>query len=275
MLRALEQLPLEPHQRPRREPPLAAPCLEFHDLGTLEEDVRLAFECRNRRARARDVAQCLQQVSPRERGALVREPIRAFQSHRDDLRQLLRVPPIGDDAKHPPQAAVVEAVLGRPGSPLGPQPSHWDPVVLAAPRLERRHLGRARRALASSRHVLDDLRTALGEVLDHPARHAVDLGAAALDGVPPHLQALSELVAQDRLVEVARGLRMSVEQATVQRGPPPIGALGRVRDHDMRMQQRVAGARGPVPERCGDEPATGDARRSAMAATPLAASRSR
>ena len=103
--------------------------------------------------------------------------------------------------------------------------------------------------------MLEDLRTPVREVLDHPARHAGDVRSPALDRIPPDLQTLTQLRPERRLIQVARGLGMAVEHAAVERRPAPVRGLRRVRDHDVRVQQRIARTRGAMPERRGNEPA--------------------
>ena len=64
--------------------------------------------------------------------------------------------------------------------------------------------------------------------------------------------------AQPRLVEVAGGLGVRVDAPGVERRPPAVGAEREVGDEHVGVQLRVAGARGPMPERGGDEPVAGD-----------------
>ena len=72
---------------------------------------------------------------------------------------------------------------------------------------------------------------------------------------------------QPRLVEVAGGLRVRVDPATVERRPAPVGAEHDVGDEHVRVELRIAGPRRPMPERRRDQPA---ARNHVDAARPAA-----
>ena len=82
------------------------------------------------------------------------------------------------------QRGAVEAVLGRPRAPLLSDPLDGHAVVLAPPRLKRRHLRCARRRLPARDHQLEDLGAALREVLDHAARDTLDVGGPVHDRLP-------------------------------------------------------------------------------------------
>ncbi len=84
-------------------------------------------------------------------------------------------------------------------------------------------------------------------------RHVRELGQSVVPDRPGEPE-LTQLVAQRGLVERAGGLGLGVELLAVQRGKATVGAAGHVRDQDVRVQLRVTGAGGAVPERRRDEP---------------------
>jgi hypothetical protein len=92
--------------------------------------------------------------------------------------------------EHPAETEAVEPVLGGARPPLLAQAMRRQVVILAPAGVERRDLRRARRALAAGRHVLEHLPSALGEVVDHLARYAGDVGHPVLDRVPADVEAL-------------------------------------------------------------------------------------
>jgi hypothetical protein len=79
-----------------------------------------------------------------------------------------------------------------------------------------RHLRGRGGALAARCHVLEDLGAATGEVLDQLSRDAEDVGRPVGDRRPAHTEAFGEVGAQRGLVEVAGGLGLAVEVATVE-----------------------------------------------------------
>jgi hypothetical protein len=100
-------------------------------------------------------------------------------------------------------------------------------------------------------------------------RHVGELGQTVVPDRPGEPE-LTQLVPQRGLVERAGGLGLGVELLTVQRGEAAVGAAGHVRDQDVRVQLRVAGAGGAVPERRRDEPAARQPRDAVLAAADLA-----
>jgi hypothetical protein len=74
-----------------------------------------------------------------------------------------------------------------------------------------------------------------------------------------------ELVAELGLVQVADRLRPVVERSGVEGGPSVVGPVDEVGDHHVGVEVGVAGARGAVSERSGDEPVAIDDLGSAMA----------
>lgn len=268
--RAVEQLPLDDQQIAGRVAPLAGDGIERDDLAAPEERIGLGLDFAQVRAFGRHLGQRLQDVATREGRGLARQPIRAGELDRGPLASIhvtrARQPRSPDDGSH---AVAAQAMLCRPGAPVLPQPIQRNRVVLAAARLERRDLGRASRALAAIGHMLEDLRPPPREVLDDPTRDANEVRRPALDGEPPHAKPLGQLRAQRRVVEVARGLRVPVERAAVERGPAPVRALSHVRDHDVRVQQRIPGARRAMLERRRHEAAALYDRRAATAASRL------
>jgi hypothetical protein len=104
-------------------------------------------------------------------------------------------------------------------------------------------------------------------VLDHRTRHANDVRRSALDHMPAQSQPLGQLGPQRRLVQVARGLRMPVEQPPIERRPAAVRTLRGVRADDVRVKQRITGARRAVAERRGDEPSPAHQHRAAVPAS--------
>ncbi len=78
--------------------------------------------------------------------------------------------------------------------------------------------------------------TSLGEVLDQRSRNAADVSDAAVHRLPVEAEPAGELVAEDRLVEVARRFRLGIEHAAVERGPPLVRTLRDVGDDDVGVQ---------------------------------------
>ena len=100
----------------------------------------------------------------------------------------------------------------------------------------------------------------------HRRRHAVDVGDPVAHRSPRHPELASQQRPQPRLVEVAGRLRVRVDPATVERRPAPVGAEHDVGDEHVRVELRIAGARRPMPERRGDQPAPRDHVHAAAAA---------
>jgi hypothetical protein len=90
-------------------------------------------------------------------------------------------------------------------------------------------------------------------VLDHAARDALEVSAPVLDGLPAQPEFPRQLGPEGGLVEVAGRLGVPIQLAAVERRPAAIRRPRGVGDDHVRVQQRVAGARGPVPEGRGDE----------------------
>lgn len=134
------------------------------------------------------------------------------------------------------------------GPPLLPQEVDAN-ARLRPPGLERRHLRRSRRAAAVCGHVLEDLRAALREAVDDRPRDAAQVRGPAVNRPPLQPEPLDDLAPQLGLVEEAGGPRVPVEVTGVERGPPAIRSQGQVPGDDVRVQQRIAGARGAVAGR--------------------------
>jgi hypothetical protein len=98
-----------------------------------------------------------------------------------------------------------------------------------------------------------DLVPALRERLDHLARDPVDLGVAVADRTEANAQPRSEAVPELCLIEVAGGVGVVVDRATVDGLPPPLRRASEVGAHDVGVEKRVAGAARPVIERSGDD----------------------
>src|SRR4051794_8540959 len=80
------------------------------------------------------------------------------------------------------------------------------------------------------------------------------------DALPLDPEALGELVPKFRLVEHTRRAAVRVQRTRVQRSPLAGRVAGEVGDHNMRVQERVAGPAGRVLEPCAKEPAADDGR---------------
>ena len=94
----------------------------------------------------------------------------------------------------------------------------------------------------------------LGERVQDVLGDAGDLGDVH-PGMPLDAQPAGQFVAVDRLEHLTSCTRMPVDLRMNQRRPLAVGALHDVRDQYMPVQQRVARARGAMPERRGDHPA--------------------
>ena len=150
---------------------------------------------------------CHQQVIPRPSAGDVEEmPLGLV-----DLAEVTLVEtPLRARSQDPTQRHAPETVFGRPRAPLLSEPIDGHAVFLAPASLECRHLRGARRRLPARGHQLEDLATPPREVLDHPARHALDIGGSVLDGLPSQSVDLRKLCPKGGLVEVAGGLGVPV-----------------------------------------------------------------
>jgi hypothetical protein len=263
---ALDQLTFGPQQRSRRVPPLAPVGRELDDLARREERIDPALDLADVCAVSRRIGDGLHDVATREGRPSGGQAVVTEESHGKVGPVRGRSPERGA-AKRAAKLEAAEPVLGRAGAPLLAQPIDRDAVLLAPARLERRHLRGPRRPLAARRHVLEDLGPPLREVLDDRTRHADDVRGSALGHMPAQTQPLRQLGPQRRLVQVARGLRMPVEQAPIESRPAAVGTLRRVRDDDVGVKQRITSARRAVAERRGDEPAPAHQHRAAMPAS--------
>jgi len=185
--RALDRGVFELQQLTRAVAALAGHRLELDDPIAGQECVRARLDARGARAVARALGERLQHVATRERRTAPRAPLRPFQP----LGQLARADTaLRTSSQGLIQCDAIEAVLGSPRAPLGPESVDGDVEVLAPPGFERRHLRRARRGLTARSHQLQDLRAPPREVLDHPTRNALEIGGAVLDGLPPQPEVL-------------------------------------------------------------------------------------
>ncbi len=141
-------------------------------------------------------------------------------------------------ALEPPQ---IEAMLGGALAPGGALVA-VEGELLGTAGVQGGDLGGTGGVLASAGHRLEDLVAALGEVLDRRPRDSANVRGPVDDGFPVEPEAAGELVAQDGLVEVPGGLGVGVDQPAVERGPAIVRPLRCVRDHDVRVKQRVSGA---------------------------------
>lgn len=106
-------------------------------------------------------------------------------------------------------------------------------------------------------------------MLDDPTLDPLDVRCSTLDRPPLQAEALNDLAPQLSLIKKARGLGVAVKVARVRRGPPVVRPAGQVAGHDVRVQQRIAGAGGAVTKRGRDEPLATDLDRTASTtATP-------
>jgi hypothetical protein len=131
-------------------------------------------------------------------------------------------------------------------------------VLLGLAGVERGHLRRGGAALPALGHAVEDLAPPLREVLDDLPRDAVDVGDAVLDRLPGQAQSLRELLPQHGLIEEAGGAGLPVEVAAIQRRPAPVRSSREVPRDDVRVQQRVAGARRAMGEGSGHEALASD-----------------
>ena len=142
-----------------------------------------------------------------------------------------------------------------------------DVVLLAPPGVERGGLRCPRSGRPALLERGLDLRPAPREGAQDVRRHAIDVRDPVAHRRPRDAELARQLRSQPRLVEIAGGLAVRVEPTPVERRPAPVVRLDEVGDEDVRVQLRVTGARGPVPERRRDEPAPSHADRAGRAAT--------
>ena len=90
--------------------------------------------------------------------------------------------------------------------------------------------------LTAALHEPQDLQATFREVLDHGPRHTDHVSDAALHPLEANIEPLAHLGTQRRLIDVAGGLRVPVQQPPVKRRPAPIRPEGHVRDDDVRVQ---------------------------------------
>jgi hypothetical protein len=89
------------------------------------------------------------------------------------------------------------------------------------------------------------------------------LGTPCISAMPSRVsvhstpEPICALAAQNRLVREARRACMRIQLPAVQRRPAPVRTASEVGDKNVGVELRIAGARGPVPERSRDETARG------------------
>ena len=205
------------------------------------------------------LAEPLDRLAPRERRAPMRESRRPGEPLGRPLLELGvdrgRPRPVEQTAD--PLRAQAEA--GGALAPLGHELLGRDPVVLAPARVERGDLRRSGARRAAALELGLDVGAAAAERAERLRRHAGDVRDPVADRAPLDAQLARELGAQPSLVEVAGGLGVRVQPAAVERRPAPIRAEREVGDEHVGVQLRVAGARGAMHERRGDQPSPGDA----------------
>ena len=149
--------------------------------------------------------------------------------------------------------------LRRAGGQGGllPQPHHLDPAGRSGMRGgEVGHGGAQRRV---------DVSRAGGERGEQPVVQPLDLerGGAALPAgppPPPDRQPAGEVVGEQVVIQLGHGDGGVVQRPGVHRPPPAVRSLDLVRDHDVGVQVRVAGAGVPVVERRRQHPPRGHLR---------------
>jgi hypothetical protein len=117
------------------------------------------------------------------------------------------------------------------------------------------------------RHRFLNLDAATREGAQRLVRYAVDLGQAVAHWPPPDAEALGELRAERRLVEVARGARVRVDEPPVEGGPLAVGTLDQIGDHDVGVELGVPCAAGPMKKRGARNPARIDPATASSTAT--------
>lgn len=142
---------------------------------------------------------------------------------------------------------------GCASAPLGCELIRGHAVILAAPGLDRCALPRRSSVDPPRLHLRVNLCLAPRERADRGRGYALDLRDPVPDLAPPHAEPRAQLAPEHGLVDEARGARLRVDGAPVQRTPGPVGDAGRVRDQDVRVDLRVPGATGPMLERRADE----------------------
>ena len=221
----LEDRSLEREQLRRRVDPLRgdggdhAAVAELQDVASLTGNERngerraqeLVGEALNlgrsqRRARRKHLAQRLQNIAARERGALLGEPARAGEPRRDLLNQLRR-------QRRDPHATAEPAddLAGQPElrgalAPFRNEPFRCDPIVLGTPGLQRRDLGSRGAARSAPLELGLDVGAAPAERPQHGRRDAVDLGDPVAHRSPLDAELARE---QRRAAALRRGSRRS------------------------------------------------------------------
>ncbi len=178
-----------------------------------------------------------------ERGPLLGQPLGAEHPlcYPQELRRRrLRPPPAAEER---PQLAPAEAVLGRAGAPVLAEACKID-VLLALAGVDGGDLGGVEADGAALAETLDDLKPAPGELVDHRPRHGPKLGPALRRRLPAEAERAGKLVAQVRLIQVAGGKPVGLEDRLAVE-PPPLAvarAAGHVGHDHVRVQVRVLGA---------------------------------
>ena len=216
------------------------------DLVASESGVGECLDLRGRRTVAALRRDGLKDVAAGERGAALIERVDV-----DLGGELARAQVVGEQ---PGEPRLVEAVLGRAGAPLVAQPVDRHLVVLALACRQRRGLGGQEGVPATPSQLADDLGAAPGEVLDQLAGEAGEVGRPLGHLAPLEPEVPADLVAQARLVDESRRLGALVERSRVQRCPAAVRPLGAIGDHDVGVQQRIAGPRGSMTKARGEKP---------------------
>jgi hypothetical protein len=116
-------------------------------------------------------------------------------------------------------------------------------------------LGGPSRAEPNLLEALFDLSPPVREVLEGFLVDAGQVGDPVLDRPPFDAECAGELVAEVGLVEVAGGLRVLVQESSVEGSPFAVDAFGHVRHQPVGVQMRVPGPARAMPEPRCDQPA--------------------
>src|SRR5215218_8847585 len=229
----------------------------------LKERVGGLLDLADGRALAGRVAEGSEHVAAAEARAVPGQAGRRGQRFEYQLPLGLRERP---PALQAADAAGVEAEPRGPAAPFRRQHFGSDGAVLHPPRGQGRDLGGVTALGAMELHRGFNLCAPPREGSDDSVRDSADLGRALADRRPSDPEGPRQLGAQLGLVEKAGGARMRVDEAPVESGPAPVIAPDEVRDQDVRVQLRIAGAARAMYEGRGDRPLATDGTGSAGAA---------
>lgn len=104
--------------------------------------------------------------------------------------------------------------------------------------------------------LVEDLATATAELPAHLGRDAGDVGVALLDLLEEQPDRPRQLVAQDGLVDEARGAGLPVDRSCVERRPSTVRPFGDIGNEHVGVERRVTEPARPMPEPGGNEAVT-------------------